>query len=113
MLARCTKRRSSNWAMAEPEKRHAMQTPEGQLDPEAVTLMGRVCSEAWSEVLEVTLFITPQLEREARRRMSDAVISAVIADAISNISGASRPLPLGGVGMEIRKPRRCEQRRGS
>jgi hypothetical protein len=65
--------------MAEPEKRHAMQTPEGQLDPEAVTLMGRVCSEAWSEVLEVTFFITPQLEREARRRMSDAVISAVIA----------------------------------
>ena len=46
-------------------------------DHEPVDLMGRVCTDAWSEVLDGTLFISAIVEAECRRNMVAKVIDAV------------------------------------
>jgi hypothetical protein len=53
--------------------------PEQYFDSETVSLMGRVCTQAWRNILAIAHFTTPKAEDDARRRMVDNVMDAVVA----------------------------------
>lgn len=56
-----------------------MSANKSYFDSESVLLMGRVCDEAWRELVDVTLFISADSEEKARRRMASKVLEAVAA----------------------------------
>jgi hypothetical protein len=56
-----------------------MSAKKSYFDSESVLLMGRVCDEAWRELVDATLFISIDSEEKARRCIASKVLEAVAA----------------------------------
>jgi hypothetical protein len=54
-----------------------VQVPQSDFDPELVSLMGRVCEEAWQELRSRVFFPTPDDNERFRHQLATRVMAAV------------------------------------